>query len=239
MSHSKGRIAIAGAIVAICLTASAPAAFADSQRVLSVSGHGETAGVPDQGQLSVGVTTVARTAAEALAQNAQQMNSVFAALKRIGVPERKIHTSNFNVTPQYPPYNANQTGMQKITGYAVGNQVDVTLDDVKKVGPALDALVEAGANQINSVSFSIADPKPLFATARADAVADAIERAQTYAKAAGVKLGAILSISDSETQVSPPVPMLRAMARAGNEGTPVAEGEQIVSANVSITWEIL
>jgi uncharacterized protein YggE len=237
MSHSRRLIAVAGAILCIGLTVSA--AFADTQRVLSVSGHGEAAGIPDQGQLSVGVTTVARTAAEALAQNAQQMNSVFAALKRIGVAERKIHTSNFNVTPQYPPYNNNQAGVQKISGYAVGNQVDVTVDDVKKIGPALDALVAAGANQINSVNFSIADPKPLLATARADAVADAIDRAQTYAKAAGVKLGAILAISDSETQVSPPVPMLRAMAANKAEGTPVAEGEQTVSANVNITWEIL
>jgi uncharacterized protein YggE len=237
MNNTQRLIAIFG--IVICAGVTVPAAYADTQRVLSVSGHGEAAGVPDSGQLSVGVTTVARTAAEALAQNAQQMNSVFAALKRIGVPERKIHTSNFNVTPQYPPYNANQAGLQKITGYAVGNQVDVTLDDVKKVGPALDALVAAGANQINSVSFSIADPKPLLAAARADAVADAIERAQTYARAAGVKLGAILSISDSETRISPPVPMVRAMARAGDEGTPVAEGEQTVSANVSISWEIL
>jgi hypothetical protein len=173
-----------------------------------------------------------------MAQNARQMNAVFAALKKIGVPERKIHTSNFNVTPQYPPYNANNTGLQQVVGYNVGNQVEVTLDDVKMLGPALDALVTAGANQIDSVSFAIADPKPLLASARADAVADAAERAKTYAKAAGVTLGNIVSISDTDATVPPPMPMLRAMAAEKVQGTPVAEGEQTVSASVTMVWEI-
>jgi hypothetical protein len=206
-------------------------------RTLTVSGMGESEGVPDQAHLSAGVTTTAVTAAAALSENASRMNGVFAALKKLGVPERKIQTSNFSVQPQYPPYNANATGVQRIVGYSVSNQVDVTLDDVKKLGPALDALVASGANQINSVSFGIADPKPLLATARADAVADAKSRAETYANAAGVSLGSIVSISDANVSISPPVPMAR-MTMAKQDSTPVAEGEQTVSASVTIVWEI-
>ena len=132
----------------------APAALADTApRTLTVSGHGEAGGVPDQAMLSAGVTTQGKTAAAAMAENANEMNAVFAALKRLGVPEKKIQTSNFTVSPQYPPYNANATGQLKIVGYDVTNQVNVTLDDVKKLGPALDALVAAGANQINGVTF--------------------------------------------------------------------------------------
>jgi uncharacterized protein YggE len=208
-------------------------ALADGPRVLTTSGHGEAAGVPDQAHLSAGVTSQARTAATALAQNAAQMNAVFSALGKLGVPEKKIQTSNFSVSPQYPQ---NNNEPQRIAGYQVSNQVDVTLDDAKKLGPALDALVGAGANQVNGVSFGFADPKALYAQARADAVADATERAQTYAKAAGVNLGPIVSISDTDEGGAAPMPMMRMMAAKAS--TPVAVGEQNVAASVTIVWEI-
>jgi uncharacterized protein YggE len=224
-------------VIASALAAIAPAQAADTPRLLTVSGHGEVSGVPDQAQLSAGVTTTAKTAEEALAQNATQMNGVFAALKRLGVPERKIQTSNFSIQPQYPPYNQNNTGLQHIIGYTVSNQVSVTLDDVKKLGPAIDALVAAGANQVNDVSFTIDDTKSLVTKARIEAVADATDRANTYAKAAGVSLGNIVSISDADVMVQPPMPM-RARAMVAQDKTPVAAGEESVSASVTIVWEI-
>lgn len=220
-----------------------PSASADTPmvvaapRTLTVSGHGEAGGVPDQAMLSAGVTTQAKTAAAAVAENANEMTAVFAALKKLGVPDKKIQTSNFTVSPQYPPYSPNATGQQKIVGYEVTNQVNVTLDDVKKLGLAIDALVTAGANQINSVSFGIADTKPLMADARGDAVADARTRAETYARAAGVSLGSILTISDSTVAIAPPVPMLRAQL-AEAKATPIAAGEEQVSADVTIVWGI-
>ncbi len=108
------------------------------------------------------------------------------------MPTRAIQTSNFSVQPQYAQNAGN--GPERITGYQVSNQVDVTLDDTKKLGPALDALVGAGANQINSVGFDIADPAALQTAAREAAAADALKRAQTYAHAAGVTVGPVLSI---------------------------------------------
>jgi uncharacterized protein YggE len=233
---NRFRAAAIGAAASV-LAAVVPAHAAD-MRLLTVSGHGEASGIPDQAQLSAGVTTTAKTAAEALAQNATQMNAVFAALKRLGVPERKIQTSNFSIQPQYPPYNQNNTGLQRIIGYTVSNQVSVTLDDVKKLGPAIDALVAAGANQINEVSFTIDDTKALVTKARVDAVADATDRANTYARAAGVSLGSIVSISDAEVVVSPPVPMRARAMVAKQDSTPVAAGEESISANVTIVWEI-
>jgi hypothetical protein len=219
----------------LALALFATPALADGPRILTVSGHGEAAGVPDQAHLSAGVTTQARTAAAALAQNAAQMTAVFAALGKLGVPEKRIQTSNFNVSPQYP--QSNNDAPPRIAGYQVSNQIDVTLDDTKKVGPALDTLVGAGANQINGVSFGFGDPKGLYAQARADAVADAVERAQTYARAAGVNLGAIVSISDTDEASATPMPMMRMMS-AKATGTPVAAGEQNVTASVTIVWEL-
>jgi uncharacterized protein YggE len=216
----------------------APAASADSPGTIAVSGQGEVHGAPDQAVLSTGVTTTATTAASALAENAVKMNAVFATLKRLGVAEKSIQTSNFSVSPQYPPYNANTAGTPRIVGYQVSNQVTVTLDDTKKLGPTLDALVAAGSNQINSVGFAIKDPTTLLSKARELAVADAIARAQTYAKAAGVTLGPILSIQEGFGET--PRPLYNAMMVSAERAapTPVAPGEQSVTANVTVIFQI-
>jgi uncharacterized protein YggE len=149
------------------------AAAADNSaalRTISVSGEGEASGKPDQGRLSAGVVTQAPTAAAALSANTSAMNRVFAALKTLGIPDNKIQTSNFSVQPQYPPYRPDAAEPRNIVGYQVSNQVSVTVDDLAKSDPALDALVKSGANPLGGVSFAIADPKPLAERARAAAV---------------------------------------------------------------------
>jgi len=211
-----------------------PAAAADVARTISVAGQGEVRGVPDQAELSAGVATLAGTADAALAENARKMTAVFDALKRLGVPERAIQTSNFSVQPQYAQNDGN--GPERITGYQVSNQVDVTLDDTRKLGPTLDALVGAGANQINSVSFGISDAAALQTKAREAAIADARSRAQTYAAAAGAAVGQVLSIQENG---GGPSPVFAAMAlRSRAVSTPVAAGELSVTAGVTVTFEL-
>ena len=205
---------------------------------LSVSGQGEIRAAPDQAVLSTGVATTAPTAAAALSANAAKMNAVFATLRRLGVPDKSIQTSNFSVSPQYPPYNANESGVQHIVGYQVSNQVAVTLDDPKKLGPTLDALVAAGSNQINSVGFAMRDTAQLLAKARAAAVADAMARAHTYAAAAGVTLGPILTIQEAESEGPRPMYNLAVAAERSAAPTPTAPGEQSVSASVSVVFAI-
>jgi uncharacterized protein YggE len=230
------RLSTSVAALALALVAVAPTDAA-APGTLSVSGQGEVRAAPDQAVLSTGVTTTAPTAAAALSENAAKMNAVFATLKRLGVPDKSIQTSNFMVSPQYPPYNANETGVQKIVGYQVSNQVSVTLDDPKKLGPTLDALVAAGSNQINSVGFAIRDSAGLMAKARAAAVADAIARAHTYAAAAGVTLGPILSIQEAESEGPRPMYSVVGAARVAAP-TPTAPGEQSVSANVTVVFSL-
>ncbi|HTO39374.1 MAG TPA: SIMPL domain-containing protein [Rhizomicrobium sp.] len=210
--------------------------------VLSVSGEGEVHAIPDQAQLSAGVVSHGKTAAEALSANAAAMNTVFATLRKRGIPEKSITTSNFSLSPQYPPYrqDAPQGDRTRIIGYEVSNQVTVILDDVAKAGATLDALVTSGANQAGGVSFTIRDSKPLLAQARTAAVNDAVAKAQTLAKAAGVTLGPILSIQEGGSDAPMPRPMMmRAdMMKVASAPTSIAAGEQSVTAHVSITWEI-
>jgi uncharacterized protein len=155
--------------------------------------------------------------------------------RRLGVPESAIQTSNFSVQPQYADNRGGNA--PAITGYQVSNQVDVMLDDTKKLGPALDVLVGAGANQINSVGFTIKDPSALEAKAREAAVADALAHAQSYAHAAGVGLGPVIAIQEGGS--GSPMP-LAGLARfsVARAPTPAAAGELDVSASVDITFEL-
>ena len=228
----KNRILLGLALAAALIS---PALAADpAPRTLSMSGHGEVRAAPDMATVNAGVTSSAPTAAAALAANSSRMNTVFAALKKLGVADKNIQTAGFNVSPQYT--NGDNNNARRLTGYQVNNEVSVRLEDVAKVGPALDALVAAGANQMNGISFDIAAPAPLLEKARAGAIADARARAETYARAAGVTLGAILSISEGGAS-EPPRPMYKVMAMS-MAPTPVAAGQQSVTADVSVVWEI-
>ncbi len=204
---------------------------------ISVSGQGEVKAAPDEARLSAGVVTQATTAADALAANSRAMNRVFATLKQLGIPDKAMQTSDFSVSPQYQTYrNGNVVTAPKIIGYQVTNTVSVKIDNLAKLGPAIDVLVGSGANSLGSVSFDIRDPKPLETQAREAAVHDAMEKAATYAKVAGLRLGSILSIDEASEQ---PRPIYRAMAMAAPMAAPpIAAGEESVSATVSVTFEI-
>lgn len=228
----KNRLLLGLALAVVLIS---PALAADPvPRTLSMNGHGEVRTAPDVATVNAGVTTSAPTAAAALAANSSRMTGVFAALRKMGVAEKNIQTTGFNISPQYT--NGDNNNPRRLTGYQVNNEVSVRLEDVSKVGAGLDALVAAGANQMNGISFDIAAPAPLLEKARADAIADARARAETYARAAGVTLGAILSISEG-AGAEPPRPLYKVMAMSAAP-TPVAAGQQSVTADVSVVWEI-
>jgi uncharacterized protein YggE len=223
-----------GFCLGLALLALVTPCWAADPRTISMTGHGEVRSQPDMAQVSAGVTSNAVTAAQALAANSTRMKSVFAALEKLGVPEKNIQTTSFFVSPQYT--NGENNNARRLTGYQVSNEVSVRLDDVTKLGTALDALVSAGANQMNGISFSIQNTVPLLEKARTGAIADARARAETYAKAAGVSLGPILSISEGGTEA--PRPMYRMAASVAASPPPMAAGEQSVTADVAVVWEI-
>jgi uncharacterized protein YggE len=231
-------VALLGSLSSIMGAVDAYAAESGAiSRTISVSGTGEVMGKPDEARLSAGVLTQAPMAAAALSANTAAMNRVFAALKAAGVPENKIQTSNFSVQPQYPPFRPDAPENRTIIGYQVSNQVSIIVDDLSKIGPALDALVKSGANQLGGVSFSIADPKPLAERARAAAVADAMAKARTLAAAAGVTLGPLLSIQEGGG--IRPVPIFEARAVAAQAAPPpIAVGEESVTVNITMTYAI-
>lgn len=218
-----------------------PALAADSgvvaPRTLTVTGTGQAKAAPDEANFSAGVVAMGTTAREALAANSKAMNAVIASLKRQGVPDKSIQTANISLNPQYKPCKPDVACTPKISGYEVSNTVTVTTE-IGKAGPVLDALVASGANQIGGISFAIHDPKPLLSEARTAAVKDALDRAQTIARAAGVTLGPILEMNEGGSYVPRPMFKTFAARAVAQEAMPVAGGEETLSANVSVTFEI-
>jgi uncharacterized protein YggE len=228
-------IAIAGLGLAALVPPVLAQGAAAPERTITVSGEGEAKAAPDEAHLQAGVVTSARKAGDALAANSRAMEAVFATLERLGIPEKSIQTSDFSVAPQYAN-DRNGDATQRITGYQVSNQVNVTVD-LPKLGAALDALVASGANTLGSMEFTIRDPKPLLAAARADAMKDAGERAAAYAAAGGFTLGPILQVNEGGAEMPEPV-AARPMMRMAAAAAPVASGESSISANVTVTYAI-
>jgi uncharacterized protein YggE len=209
-----------------------------SLRTISIIGTGEIRAKPDIGIITVGVLKRAPTAQEALKQNNDAMAEIIAHLERAGVAPKDIQTTNFSVTPAYHYDNQNQQP-PRIIGYDVSNQVTIILRKLATMGPILDQVVGKGSNQIHGITFSIDDPRPLEDEARRRALLDAQRKARLYAEGAGIALGPIMSIL--EHVPSPPIPLsLKAqrMETAADASVPVAQGEQVVSVQISISWEI-
>ncbi|HKY81097.1 MAG TPA: SIMPL domain-containing protein, partial [Sphingobium sp.] len=193
------------------LPAASPVLTAE-ETLLVVSGEGQSRGVPDVALFSAGVVTQGKTGSEALAANATRMDEVVKALERAGIADRDIQTSALSLQPQYSnpeqeaqlrarmtrePYVApSQPQPPRIIGYEARNTVQVRARKLDGMGQIIDALVSAGANQVDGPSFTLDDPKAALDEARSEAVRDARSRAELYARAAGLKVGRILSISE-------------------------------------------
>jgi uncharacterized protein YggE len=226
---------LAGTAFAQTAPVAAPMTPSDGT-LLSISAQAEARRVPDVATLSAGVVTQAADANAAMRANATQMDKVIAAIKAAGIAERDIRTSGISLNPQYK-YVENQS--PTITGYQASNTVDLKVRDVARLGKVLDALVASGANQVNGPNFEIDQPEPVYDQARRDALQKAQARAEMYAKALGLKVRRIVSISEGGGY-RPPMPMpMMAMARAKNESdTSVAPGETTLTANLDVVFEL-
>lgn len=237
-------LAAAGAATPAMAQAVSPGpVVAPGNAVLTLSADGRSTRVPDLAVFSAGVTTQAKTASAALSQNAEQMNAVIAALKASGIAERDIQTSNLSVNPVYgqprADANGNVSGEPVIIGYQASNQVEVKQRKIGNYGKTIDTLVNAGANQVSGPSFQLDNPDAASDEARIEAMKKARARAELYAKAAGLTVKRILTISESGGYAPQPMVMYaRAEAMMAKAPSPVAAGEVQVGANVTVTFEL-
>lgn len=222
-------------LAAIMATSAVPAAFAESTATISVSGEGRVASSPDMATISLGVTTFGDTAAAAMATNSDELAKVMGNLTAAGIEAKDIQTTGLMLNPNWSYDSSGGAGT--INGYTAMNMVNVRVRVLDGLGGVLDAAVKDGANTLNGLTFGIADPQPVNDEARKLAVADAVRKAGLLAQAAGVKLGAVMSISE-QTGYADPSPMFRAEASAAPSGVPVAGGEVAMTVIVNMTWTL-
>jgi uncharacterized protein YggE len=210
---------------------------------ISIDGRGEVLAAPDMAQINSGVTTQAATAREALDANTEAMTALIAELKASGIEARDIQTSGFSVNPNYVYTDErDENGYSlppKINGYQVSNTVTVTVRKLDTLGAILDKSVTIGANTVNGISFSVADPSKLYDEARKAAFSDARAKAELYASAAGGTLDEIKSISEAQGFNSPqPYPMYARAEMAASAAAPVEAGELAFAITVNVQWEL-
>ncbi len=244
MTSLSARIASAALIPAalggMLALSAAPAMAQDAAfraSTFNLSAYGESRVAPDMATITLGVQNEEMTAAGALKANGARMNQVIAALKKAGIADRDIQTSNLNVNPQYA-YEQNQP--PKFTGYQVSNQVTVVVRDLNKLGQAVDATVSAGANTVGGVSFGLQNPDAAENAARLEAVKALQAKADLYAKATGYKIVRMVSLGEGGgyTPAPQPVPMFAMAKREMADSTAIAGGELKVRIDVSATYEV-
>jgi uncharacterized protein YggE len=201
-----------------------------AEKLVTVTGEATVAVAPDTAMIRLGVGTQEKTAREASEANARQMTAVLAAIKDTGVADRDIQTSRLSLQPQYDP---NKSGTARLTGFQASNQVTVRIRDIDKLPTVLDRAITAGANEMSGIEFVVSEQSKLLDQARDDAIADARRKAELYAKAAGAKLGRVVSITE-EGSAPPPRPIQALRAGA----VPIAPGEQTLKAIVTVSYEL-
>jgi uncharacterized protein len=228
----------AGAFAAVALSgpssAQAQPGGVNAMRQITVIGQGEVRVAPDQATVQIGVETSAPTTREALDQNTAQAEAIIEQIRQLGVAERDIQTSGFNIYATY-----NEDG-RTVTGYTVSNTVLVTIRDLGQAGALLDQVVTAGANRVYGISFGLSNPEEAMANARDAAVANARARAERLAQGSGASLGNVLVITEN-LGAGPVMPMPAAMrdeAMGAGKAVPVQAGEQLVSAQIQVTYEL-
>jgi uncharacterized protein len=252
---------LAAAAPAVAQPAPTPAIspLGPDSALLSLTAEGQSRRTPDLALFQAGVVTQGDTAAQALAENSRRMDSVVAALRRAGVAERDIQTSAISLQPRYsnpeleaqlraremrqPYMPPDRPEAPRIIGYEARNNVQVRVRRLGEMGRIIDTLISAGANQVDGPSFTLDEPRAALDEARAEAVATARQRAEIYARAAGLRVGRILSITEGggyyplqqmvtfgESRMAPPAPP--------PPPTPIAPGELTLGVTVQVQFEL-
>jgi hypothetical protein len=209
---------------------------------ITVVGRGEVSARPDIARTNLGVEATAATVPEATRMANERMTAVIAALKRLGIADRDIRTSNFSIfferTPQPAGGSVAKPATQPQGVYRVSNLVEVTIRDLDKASAVLQAAVDAGANTAWNLSFELDDTKPLEAQALEKAVDDGRANAETLARRSGVALGQILSISEVVGAAPTPIFAEAAAFKSADAGPPIERGELTFSTQIQIVYAI-
>lgn len=236
MSHARLLAAALLASVPAIPAAAAEIQIAAQNPVIELTVNETVRAAPDAAQVTAGVQIRAKTASEATRLNAAQMEKVIARLRQAGIRSEDIQTSNFSLNPQYQ-YRNDQTPL--FLGYDATNQVSVILRDMGKIGSTLDALIEAGANNVSGPSFMLENDTAAKSQARKSAFESARAQAVELARLAGYGNVRLLAVSEGYTQMRP-MPMLQAaeVRAASAAKTPIETGQVGTDVTLTVKYEM-
>jgi uncharacterized protein YggE len=220
---------LAVAVVALLAGAGgAVGAAAPAPHAIVVIGQGSVLTVPDKAQLSLGVSSDAKSASAALRANAGDMAKVIAAIKAQGIPAADIQTQLVSLSPRFTP---NGDG---IVGYTATNSVSVTVRTLARAGAVIDAAVDAGANQVSGPNLVRSDQSALYRQALRAAISNARAKAQAIGKASGLTLLRITDVTESGGPTPLPVDAKSGIAAS----SPIEPGTQLVEATLTVTFSV-
>lgn len=218
------------------LLSSALAALAETPpRTITVTGQGQVQAAPDMATITLGVVHQARTAQAAMAATSEATAAMLETLAEAGVAPRDMQTSDLALDPQWDHNRSSNGQPPVVVGFIARNTVSVRVRKLDSLGAVLDAVLNAGANSFRGLQFGLQDPDPLTDEARRKAVGNARHKAELYAQAAGVTLGALQRISETGGAIQPVQMEMMDMARAS---VPVARGEVGLNAQVTLVYAL-
>jgi hypothetical protein len=224
------------AVFSLIFPALAIAADNNAQNII-VSGKGVITADPDVAYVMLGIERTEKTATEAQNVAAQKMENILASLDRIGIPKNKIETTAINLYPKYEYSN----GKSEFVGYTAGNQIKITVDDLGRTGKVVDAAVNAGANNVGSISFSLKNTAPQKTEALKKAFQNAEEKAKIIAAASGLNLKKIARIQEADAEILPLRGIQTFKAAAVSVPapieTPVSPGKVEIQGNLTVIYE--
>ncbi|HEX7117608.1 MAG TPA: SIMPL domain-containing protein [Longimicrobiales bacterium] len=217
----------------------APVPVPVSEQTVTVAAAGRVTREPDRAELSLAVETFAATAQEAAAANADKMQALLDALRRLGLDDDDIETMSYQLHPEYDftPGEPRRPGEQRLVGYRARNMVRVTIDEIARVGEVIDAAIAAGADRVHGVAFRLSDPEEARQDAIRDAIAKARLEAETIAGAIGRTLGPVLAVTTTGV-FQPPIVMARMESAAVAAPTPIEPGELDITASVTMVFRL-
>jgi uncharacterized protein YggE len=210
---------------------------------ISVSGEGKTFAKPDIATVSLGVTSESATSQDAVNQNNQKMDAITKAIKNLGVDDKDIKTTLYNLSPMYGSsqvgYGSFPVMQNKITGYELQQQIEVKIRNFDKINDILDSATSHGANTVGDLQFTVDDIEKVRAQARQDAIAQAKEKATLLIAGTGLQIEKIVNISEGYAN---PGPVYAQALSAGKDTASVAPsiqtGQLEVDSNVTLTYQV-
>jgi len=229
-------VMLASAAASPARAQTAPASPVSSIRV---TGDAKVTARPDRVLIDIGVSARAAQSQEAASQCARQVDAVLAAVRKATGAAVDLKTISYSLNPayQYHPKGEEPT----LTGYSALNVVQVTLDDLARIGTVIDSATQAGANYVQGIQFTLRDQDAVRTQALREAATRARAQAEVLAAALGLKVVRVLSAEESSPRVMPVRAYMgaqRAAMATAAAPTPVEAGTLDVTADVVLTVEV-